>query len=116
MLSIVNTHECLIVYSCCRPDVDEGEKIFRRQGNQPKGSDPSIFLNFAMHSVRAEACDCPPSHQPSQKKQTTSAVLRGSFGCDKGDISRSSKNFCLVQVLQLINDLNQSVRDTVLLY
>ncbi|PWZ30043.1 Erythroid differentiation-related factor 1 [Zea mays] len=71
------------------PDVDEGEKIFRRQGNQPKGSDPSIFLNFAMHSVRAEACDCPPSHQPSQKKQTASAVLRGSFGCDEGSFDSS---------------------------
>jgi len=66
------------------PDVDEGEKIFRRQNNQPKGSDPSIFLNFAMHSVRAEACDCPPSHQPSQEKQTASAVLRGPFGCREG--------------------------------
>ena len=70
--------------NCCRPDVDEGEKIFRRQNNQPKGSDPSIFLNFAMHSVRAEACDCPPSHQPSQEKQTASAVLRGPFGCREG--------------------------------
>ncbi|KAG2593295.1 hypothetical protein PVAP13_5NG110352 [Panicum virgatum] len=66
------------------PDVDEGEKIFRRQNNQPKGSDPSIFLNFVMHSVRAEACDCPPSHQPSQEKQTASAVLRGPFGCREG--------------------------------
>lgn len=63
------------------PDVDEGENFFRRQNNQSKGSDPSIFLNFAMHSVRAEACDCPPSHQPSQEKQSASAVLRGSFGC-----------------------------------
>ncbi|WVZ67997.1 hypothetical protein U9M48_016996 [Paspalum notatum var. saurae] len=71
------------------PDVDEGEKIFRRQNNQPKGSDPSIFLNFAMHSVRAEACDCPPSHQPSQEKQSASAVLRGSFGCREGSFDPS---------------------------
>ncbi|CAL4960208.1 unnamed protein product [Urochloa decumbens] len=66
------------------PDVDEGEKIFRRQNNQPKGSDPSIFLNFAMHSVRAEACDCPPSHQRSQEKQTASGVLRGPIDCREG--------------------------------
>jgi hypothetical protein len=32
------------------------------------------------------------------------------------DIPRSFKNFCLVLVLQLMNDLNQSVRDVVLLY
>ncbi|KAF8775180.1 hypothetical protein HU200_004579 [Digitaria exilis] len=69
------------------PDVDEGEKIFRRQNNQPKGSDPSLFLNFAMHSVRAEACDCPPSHQPSQGKQTASTVLRGPFGCTEGSFN-----------------------------
>nr|TKW17965.1 hypothetical protein SEVIR_5G403000v2 [Setaria viridis] len=37
-----------------------------------------------MHSVRAEACDCPPSHQPSQEKQTASAVLRGPFDCREG--------------------------------
>ncbi|KAL6614092.1 hypothetical protein ACP70R_036362 [Stipagrostis hirtigluma subsp. patula] len=77
------------------PDVDEGEKIYRRQNNQTKGSDPSIFLNFAMHSVRAEACDCPPSHQPSEEKQTSSTVLRGPFGHREGsfDSSSSSSNF-----------------------
>ena len=36
--------------------------MFRRQTNQSKAPDSSIFLNFAMHSVRAEACDCPPSY------------------------------------------------------
>ncbi|KAE8812201.1 hypothetical protein D1007_10810 [Hordeum vulgare] len=75
------------------PDVDEGEKIFRRQNNQPKGSDPSILKNFAMHSVRAEACDCPPSHQPSQDKQTAS-MLHGPFGHMEGSFdSSSSSNF-----------------------
>ncbi|KAM3352941.1 hypothetical protein ACQJBY_024240 [Aegilops geniculata] len=75
------------------PDVDEGEKIFRRQNNQPKGSDPSILKNFAMHSVRAEACDCPPSHQPSQDKQTAS-MLHGPFGHREGSLdSSSSSNF-----------------------
>ncbi|KAK3166105.1 hypothetical protein QOZ80_1AG0041490 [Eleusine coracana subsp. coracana] len=75
------------------PDIDEGEKIFRRQNNQPKGSDPSMFLNFAMHSVRAEACDCPPSHQPSQEKQTASTVLRGPIGCREGSLDSSSSSF-----------------------
>ncbi|KAL6840242.1 hypothetical protein ACP4OV_030052 [Aristida adscensionis] len=76
------------------PDVDEGEKMYRRQNNQPKGSDPSIFLNFAMHSVRAEACDCPPSYQPSQDKQTSSTVIRGPFGRREGSFdSPSSSSF-----------------------
>ncbi|KAG8081535.1 hypothetical protein GUJ93_ZPchr0178g7182 [Zizania palustris] len=76
------------------PDVDEGEKIFRRQSNHPKGSDPSMFLNFAMHSVRAEACDCPPSHQPSQEKKTASTILHGPFGHREGSLdSPSSSGF-----------------------
>ncbi|KAJ6798401.1 Uncharacterized protein M6B38_211770 [Iris pallida] len=58
-------------------DVEEGEKIFRRQNNQSKGSDPSIFLNFAMHSVRAEACDCPPTHNLSSEKPSNSTMLPG---------------------------------------
>ncbi|KAJ3678005.1 hypothetical protein LUZ60_001808 [Juncus effusus] len=69
------------------PDVEEGEKIYRRQTkpaqppppkpkpkpkpqpNKSKSKKPdsdSIFLNFAMHSVRVEACDCPPGHQPKE--------------------------------------------------
>nr|KYP48934.1 Erythroid differentiation-related factor 1 [Cajanus cajan] len=42
------------------PDVEEGEKLIRRHNNQSKCADQSLFLNFAMHSVRMEACDCPP--------------------------------------------------------
>lgn len=88
MLNIINSNAKL----CYRPDIDEGEKIFRRQNNQPKGSDPSMFLNFAMHSVRAEACDCPPSYQPSQEKQTASTVLHGSIGCREGSLDSSSSS------------------------
>jgi hypothetical protein len=89
--------QCSTLY--CRPDVDEGEKIFRRQNNQPKGSDPSILKNFAMHSVRAEACDCPPSHQPSQDNQTAS-MLHGPFGHGEGSIdSPSSSNLSTSQYL-----------------
>ncbi|URE11040.1 hypothetical protein MUK42_24487 [Musa troglodytarum] len=62
------------------PDFEEGEKVYRRQSNQSRNSDPSIFLNFAMHSVRAEACDCPPSHMPSSMEQSSSTILPGHFG------------------------------------
>ncbi|CAA7024320.1 unnamed protein product [Microthlaspi erraticum] len=58
------------------PDVEEGEKLIRRQKNQPKCTknvDESLFLNFAMHSVRMEACDCPPTHRPDVEKQSLPA-------------------------------------------
>lgn len=53
----------------CRPDIEEGEKLIRRNNNPPKCADQSLFLNFAMHSVRMEACDCPPTHTPSKEPQ-----------------------------------------------
>ncbi|KNA20041.1 hypothetical protein SOVF_056010 [Spinacia oleracea] len=55
------------------PDVEEGERFVRR--NQPKCSDESLFLNFAMHSVRMEACDCPPTHSAAAEGQSKSSVL-----------------------------------------
>ncbi|KDP43363.1 hypothetical protein JCGZ_25468 [Jatropha curcas] len=60
------------------PDLEEGEKLVRRQKNQPKHADQSLFLNFAMHSVRMEACDCPPTHHSSSEGQSNSSVLPGS--------------------------------------
>lgn len=60
----------------CRPDVEEGEKLIRRHKNQSKSVD-SLFLNFAMHSVRMEACDCPPTHQGPSQEQSNSSVLPG---------------------------------------
>ncbi|XP_016466410.2 uncharacterized protein LOC107789148 isoform X1 [Nicotiana tabacum] len=51
------------------PDIEEGEKLIRRNNNPPKCADQSLFLNFAMHSVRMEACDCPPTHTPSKEPQ-----------------------------------------------
>ncbi|KAJ0969515.1 hypothetical protein J5N97_022392 [Dioscorea zingiberensis] len=68
------------------PDVEEGEKVFRKQTNQSKGSDPSIFLNFAMHSVRAEACDCPPTHKSPADEQSNSTILPGCFENREGPI------------------------------
>ncbi|ESQ38918.1 hypothetical protein EUTSA_v10001809mg [Eutrema salsugineum] len=60
------------------PDVEEGEKLIRRHNNQPKCTknvDESLFLNFAMHSVRMEACDCPPTHRPHTEGQSSSSAL-----------------------------------------
>lgn len=51
--------------------------MVRRHGNQSKCADQSLFLNFAMHSVRMEACDCPPTHQSPSERQTNSSVLPG---------------------------------------
>ncbi|KAJ0242227.1 hypothetical protein HA466_0207200 [Hirschfeldia incana] len=58
------------------PDVEEGEKLIRRHKNQPKCTknvDESLFLNFAMHSVRMEACDCPPTHPVHTEGQQSSS-------------------------------------------
>ncbi|XP_039024513.1 uncharacterized protein LOC120157476 isoform X2 [Hibiscus syriacus] len=74
------------------PDVEEGEKLVRRHSNQSKRTDQSLFLNFAMHSVRMEACDCPPSHQAPLERQSDSAALpRGetpNFVAENDNISR----------------------------
>ncbi|KAK3230427.1 hypothetical protein Dsin_002308 [Dipteronia sinensis] len=58
-------------------DVEEGEKLIRRHSNQSKCADQSLFLNFAMHSVRKEACDCPPTHHAASDRQSNSSVLPG---------------------------------------
>ncbi|KAL3830291.1 hypothetical protein ACJIZ3_019093 [Penstemon smallii] len=61
------------------PDIEEGEKLIRRQSRQPKCVDQSLFLNFAMHSVRMEACDCPPSHSTSSNEQYRSSIYRDQY-------------------------------------
>lgn len=61
----------------CRPDIEEGEKLIRRRKNPSKCADQSLFLNFAMHSVRMEACDCPPTHHVPSPEQSNSSVLPG---------------------------------------
>ncbi|KAL6962012.1 hypothetical protein U1Q18_036968 [Sarracenia purpurea var. burkii] len=61
------------------PDVEEGEKMVRRHNNQSKSADQSLVLNFAMHSVRMEACDCPPAHHATSEFQSKSSVLPGKF-------------------------------------
>lgn len=57
------------------PDIEEGEKLVRRHSSQSKCTDQSLFLNFAMHSVRMEACDCPPTHQAQPERQSDSSVF-----------------------------------------
>ncbi|OMO59516.1 Tetratricopeptide-like helical [Corchorus capsularis] len=59
------------------PDVEEGEKLVRRHSSQSKCADQSLFLNFAMHSVRVEACDCPPTHHAPTERQSDPSVLPG---------------------------------------
>ncbi|GAB2271934.1 hypothetical protein Dimus_006762 [Dionaea muscipula] len=54
------------------PGIEEGERLVRR--NHPKCADHALFINFAMHSVRMEACDCPPNHSATDG-QAKSAVL-----------------------------------------
>eukprot|EP00250_Pteridium_aquilinum_P035430 c9400_g1_i1 orf=185-4822(+) len=52
------------------PDVDEGETLVRTKKDQAKAKEKSLFLKFAMQSVRAEACDCPVS--PNLEEQSSS--------------------------------------------
>ncbi|XP_019433065.1 PREDICTED: uncharacterized protein LOC109339960 [Lupinus angustifolius] len=59
------------------PDVEEGEKLIRMHNNQSKCVDQSLFLNFAKHSVRMEACDCPPTHHVPSEGKSNSSVLPG---------------------------------------
>lgn len=64
-----------------RPGVEDGDKFVRRH-NQSKCADQSLILNFAMHSVRMEACDCPPTHHAQSEEQSNSSeVLPGLFEC-----------------------------------
>ncbi|KAH7524978.1 hypothetical protein FEM48_Zijuj06G0176500 [Ziziphus jujuba var. spinosa] len=85
------------------PDVEEGEKLIRRHKNQTKCADQSLFLNFAMHSVRMEACDCPPTHNvPTHNvplaEQSNSSVLPGvntQFMGQHNDIAQNEElNHC----------------------
>ncbi|WOG81916.1 hypothetical protein DCAR_0101072 [Daucus carota subsp. sativus] len=60
------------------PDDEEGEKLVRRHKSHSQCPDKSLFLNFAMHSVRMEACDCPPGYNV-QSEGRNSSVLPGGY-------------------------------------
>ncbi|XP_057793421.1 uncharacterized protein LOC131010041 [Salvia miltiorrhiza] len=72
------------------PDTEEGEKLIRRQNHQPKCVDQSLFLNFAMHSVRMEACDCPPSHNTSMDEQFKSSIYTDECISSEGSLGSSN--------------------------
>lgn len=72
------------------PDIEEGDKLMRRQNHQPKCVDQSLFLNFAMHSVRMEACDCPPSHNTSSDGQFKSSIYTNDCMSSEGSIGSSN--------------------------
>ncbi|MCO5589262.1 hypothetical protein L7F22_043228 [Adiantum nelumboides] len=55
------------------PDVDEGESVIRTKKNQAKAKEKSLFLKFAMQSVRAEACDCPVSPNIEDRSSTNTS-------------------------------------------
>ncbi|PWA87447.1 hypothetical protein CTI12_AA131020 [Artemisia annua] len=63
------------------PDVEEGEKLARRH-KQSQSTEKSIFRNFAMHSVRMEACDCPTPQTSDSDKQVNSTYLPGNRDSD----------------------------------
>ncbi|XP_047341458.1 uncharacterized protein LOC124945125 [Impatiens glandulifera] len=69
------------------PDVEEGEKLVRR--HKSKCAVDSLFLNFAMHSVRMEACDCPPTHNVSSKEMPKSSFLPRPFESVDGSFKSS---------------------------
>ncbi|KAG0453569.1 hypothetical protein HPP92_024873 [Vanilla planifolia] len=91
------------------PNVEEEEKLLRRQSNQSSCPDPSIFLNFAMHSVRAEACDCPPAHKPSTQQQESSHGLPGNYGLME-DVYASS-TYSHLQESQFLDHNSSGVRN-----
>ncbi|KAJ9560319.1 hypothetical protein OSB04_005479 [Centaurea solstitialis] len=63
------------------PDVEEGEKLVRRH-KQSQSSEKSLFWNFAMHSVRMEACDCPSTQSSQSEEQLNSSFLPGNRDSD----------------------------------
>ncbi|KAF6147901.1 hypothetical protein GIB67_014481 [Kingdonia uniflora] len=71
------------------PDIDEGEKFVRRHKSQPKSADQSLFSNFAMHSVRVEACDCPPDRYAPAEEQSNSTILPGHYKSMDGPLVSS---------------------------
>ncbi|KZV40899.1 hypothetical protein F511_05144 [Dorcoceras hygrometricum] len=68
------------------PDADEGETLIRRHNRQPKCADQSLFLNFAMHSVRMEACDCPPGHNSSSDENFRSSSYPDQYMSNDGSL------------------------------
>ncbi|CAM8998950.1 unnamed protein product [Rhodiola kirilowii] len=65
------------------PDAEEGEKLNRRYSNFSKCADQSSFESVPTHSVRMEACDCPPGLDVSSTPQSSSSVVSGQVQTNK---------------------------------
>ncbi|KAL5704187.1 hypothetical protein ACHQM5_022647 [Ranunculus cassubicifolius] len=74
------------------PDIEEGEKIVRRHNSQSKCPDNSLFLNFAMHSVRAEACDCPSTQYAKSEEEPNPSILSGHYESTDGSFLSSEQS------------------------
>ncbi|XP_076900260.1 uncharacterized protein LOC143554375 [Bidens hawaiensis] len=67
------------------PDVEEGEKLVRRHKQQSQCADKSLFWNFAMHSVRMEACDLPSGQTSKSKERVNTSFLTGNNEINEGE-------------------------------
>ncbi|KAK9053789.1 hypothetical protein SSX86_024863 [Deinandra increscens subsp. villosa] len=66
------------------PDVEEGEKIVRHK-QQSQCAEKSLFSNFAMHSVRMEACDLPPTQNSKSEERLKTSFLTGNNEIGEGE-------------------------------
>lgn len=66
----------------CRPDAEEGDKL-KRYNNFSKCADQSSFGAMPTHSVRMEACDCPPGLDVSSNTRSRSSVVPGPVQINK---------------------------------
>ncbi|KAF5809406.1 putative tetratricopeptide-like helical domain superfamily [Helianthus annuus] len=67
------------------PDVEEGEKLVRRHKQQSQSAEKSIFWNFAMHSVRMEACDLPTAQNSKSDERLNTSFLTGNNETGEGE-------------------------------
>ncbi|KAL8252724.1 hypothetical protein R6Q59_036417 [Mikania micrantha] len=67
------------------PDVEEGEKLVRRHTQQSQCAEKSLFWNFAMHSVRMEACDLPSAKNSRSEERFNTSFLTGNNEIGEGE-------------------------------
>ncbi|KAL9245487.1 hypothetical protein vseg_019133 [Gypsophila vaccaria] len=93
------------------PDIEEGERLVRR--NQQKSSNESLFLNFAMHSVRMEACDCPPTHFTSPEENNKSPFLHDSRTSPVKSSDFQTNKFATKEGREKPSDFSKSKKDNI---
>uniref|UniRef100_A0A7N0VNL3 EDRF1 N-terminal domain-containing protein n=2 Tax=Kalanchoe fedtschenkoi TaxID=63787 RepID=A0A7N0VNL3_KALFE len=79
------------------PDAEEGDKLNGRCSSFSKYADQSSFGNVPTHSVRMEACDCPPGLNISSNPQSSSSVVPGPVQTNNSsevprDLSKGTKS------------------------